>query len=193
MHVSQSAAPTSPAVAIAPSDLELVMRAQAGDTTALAEIYQRYAALVYRYIYKRVGDAEVAEDLQSEVFVKMLESLPRYEERGLPFSAWLYRIAHSRIIDLIRRRRVRKHVALGDYDMPDQRPSLLHSFAEHEALQQSLATLTNEQRQIIELRFWADLSYAEISARTGRSPQAIKALQHRGLQSIARFMSADTA
>src|SRR5258708_34060812 len=92
------------------NDNELVIRAKAGDHTAFAQIYERYAPAIYRYIYFRVGEAELAEDLQAEVFLRMLEGLHRYEDRGWPISAWLYRIARDRTIDIIRRRRNRQHV-----------------------------------------------------------------------------------
>src|SRR4029450_8167658 len=93
-------------------DSELVVRAKAGDHAAFTQIYERYAPAIYRYIYFRIGEAELAEDLQAEVFLRMLEGIHRYEDRGWPISAWLYRIAHDRTIDTMRRRRNPQHVPL---------------------------------------------------------------------------------
>ena len=94
------------------NDSELVVRAKAGDHAAFTQIYERYAPAIYRYIYFRIGEAELAEDLQAEVFLRMLEGIHRYEDRGWPISAWLYRIAHDRTIDTIRRRRNRQQLPL---------------------------------------------------------------------------------
>src|ERR671929_1718081 len=94
------------------NDSELVARAKAGDHSAFTQIYERYAPAIYRYIYFRLGEQEQAEDLQAEVFLRMFEGIHRYEDRGWPISAWLYRIARDRTIDIIRRRRNRQQVPL---------------------------------------------------------------------------------
>jgi RNA polymerase sigma-70 factor (ECF subfamily) len=176
------------------TDSELVIRAKAGDPTAFTAIYERYAAPIYRYIYFRVGEAELAEDLQGEVFLRMLEGMDRYEDRGWPISAWLYRIAHDRTVDTIRRRRNRQHVPLetwsGTCDGPD---STVDVRLDHEELKRMLNDLTDEQRQVILMRFMADLSVQEVAKRLGRTEGSVKALQHRGIQSLARRLSASYA
>ena len=85
---------------------------QTHDPEALTEIYQRYHPVIYRYIYQRVRDIELAEDIASEVFVRMLEGINRFEDRGWPISAWLYRIARDRSIDIIRRQSKRATMPL---------------------------------------------------------------------------------
>ncbi len=166
---------------------ELISRAKAGDHSAVTQIYERYAAAIYRYIYFRVGETELAEDIQAEVFLRMLEGMPRYEDRGWPISAWLYRIAHDRTVDTIRRRRSRRHVPFetweGACDGPEQ---MIGTRLEHEELRQTLGDLTQEQRQVIMLRFMSDMSVQEVAQQLGRSEGSVKALQHRGLQSLAR-------
>ena len=176
------------------SDSELVVRAKAGDPGALTAIYERYSAAIYRYIYFRVGEAELAEDLQAEVFLRMLEGMERYEDRGWPISAWLYRIAHDRTVDTMRRRRSRQHVPLeawsGTCDGPD---SAVDVQLDYEELNQMLNDLTDEQRQVIRLRFMANMSVQEVARKLGRTEGSVKALQHRGIQSLARRLSTNYA
>jgi RNA polymerase sigma-70 factor (ECF subfamily) len=176
------------------TDSELVLRAKAGDPGAFTAIYERYSAAIYRYIYFRVGEAELAEDLQAEVFLRMLEGIQRYEDRGWPISAWLYRIAHDRTIDTLRRRHKRQQVPLeewtGTCDGPD---SDVEVRLDHEELKRMLEELTDDQRQVIYLRFMADMSVQEVAKKLGRTEGSVKALQHRGIQSLARRFSATYA
>ena len=169
------------------TDSELVIRAKAGDQGAFTAIYERYSAAIYRYIYFRVGEAELAEDLQAEVFLRMLEGLHRYEDRGWPISAWLYRIARDRTIDIMRRRRNRQHVPLeawgGSCDGPE---NSVGAQLEYEELNRTLNDLTDEQRQVIQMRFMGEMSIQEVASKLGRTEGSVKALQHRGLQSLAR-------
>lgn len=168
-------------------DSELIKRAQHGDQAAFAQIYDRYAQPLYRYIYFRVGDPDLAEDLQAEVFLRAFESLDRYEDRGWPLSAWLYRIARDRTVDVIRRSRLRQTVPLESWSGACEGPD--HDVVmrlDCEELWRHLCDLTDDQRQVISLRFLADLSIQEVASRLGRSEGAVKALQHRGLQSLAR-------
>ena len=169
------------------NEAELVIRAKSGDHGAFTQIYERYAPAIYRYIYFRVGEAELAEDLQAEVFLRMLEGIHRYEDRGWPISAWLYRIAHDRTVDTMRRRRNRQHVPLeswgGCCDGPE---SSVEVQLDYEELNRMLNDLTDEQRKVIQMRFMADMSIQEVAKTLGRTEGSVKALQHRGLQSLAR-------
>jgi RNA polymerase sigma-70 factor (ECF subfamily) len=172
-------------------DAILVQRAQAGDDAAFTQIYERYAPAIYRYIYGHVQDATVAEDLHAEVFARMFEGLPRYQERGWPISAWLYRIAHDRSIDTLRAQYRRQHISLekwgGMCEGPEQSVGLQ---LDCEELHRSLDTLTTDQRQVIQLRFLAEMSIQEVAQRLGRTEGAVKALQHRGLQTLSRQLRA---
>ena len=169
------------------TDSELVVRAKAGDETAFTQIYERYASAIYRYIYFRVGERELAEDLQAEVFLRMLEGIHRYEDRGWPISAWLYRIARDRTIDTIRRRQSRPQLPLeawgGSCDGPE---TSVGAQLDSEELHHTLTELTDEQRQVIQLRFLAEMSIHEVAHKLNRSEGAVKALQHHGMQSLAR-------
>ena len=98
----------------------LVARAKEGDEIAISQLYRQYAPGIYGYIASRVGDSETAQDLTSEVFLGALEGLPKFEYRGIPFSAWVYRIAHDRIVDHYRRQGRRPTVPLEDEFLPAQ-------------------------------------------------------------------------
>jgi RNA polymerase sigma-70 factor (ECF subfamily) len=176
------------------SDSELVQRAKSGDKLAVSQIYERYAPAIYRYIYFRVGEHQLAEDLQADVFLRMLEGIHRYEDRGWPISAWLYRIAHDRTVDTMRRRRTRQHVPLeswgGACDGPEE---CVDMRLDYEEVKRLMLDLTDEQRQVLYMRFLADMSIQEVATRLGRTEGSVKALQHRGLQSIARRLGPTAA
>jgi RNA polymerase sigma-70 factor (ECF subfamily) len=175
-------------------EADLVGRLKSGDQSAFTQVYERYGPAIYRYIYYRVGEVEVAEDLQSEVFLRMLEGIERYEDRGWPISAWLYRIAHDRTIDTIRRRRARRHVSLESWSGAEDGPeAAFDSKAEYDEVAALLAHLTYEQQQVITMRFSGGMSIQEVAARLGRSEGSVKALQYRGLQSLARLLETQTA
>lgn len=175
-------------------DSELVIRAKAGDHSAVTAIYERYAGAIYRYIYFRVGDAELAEDIQADVFLRMLEGIERYEERGWPISAWLYRIAHDRTVDSIRRRHRRQHVPFetwsGTCDGPDK---IIDLRLDCEELYREMDDLTVDQCQVIRLRFIGELSVQEVAQQLGRTEGSVKALQHRGIQTLARRLTSNVA
>jgi RNA polymerase sigma-70 factor (ECF subfamily) len=172
-----------------PNDMDLIVRARTGDQAAFAQIYERYAPGIYRYLYCRLGEAELAEDLQSEVFMRLFEGLDRYEDRGWPLSAWLYRIAHDRTIDTVRRRRMRQIVPLEDWSATSEGPEhAVVARMDREEIFEMIEKLTDEQRQVIRLRFMAELSIQEVAQKIGRSEGAVKALQYRGIQSLARML-----
>jgi RNA polymerase sigma-70 factor (ECF subfamily) len=162
------------------------------DVTA---IYARYARPLYRFILRRVGEATVAEDLLQDVFVRMLAGLPQYEDRGYPIGAWLYRIAACRVTDWRRtsgrRATIQLHQAeelAGEACLDGEATA-----ADREALQRvlgaTLTQLTAPQATVIRLRFLTDLSTIEVAARLGLTPQAVKALQHRGLAQLRRHLT----
>lgn len=171
------------------NDAELIKRAKSADPHALELIYERYSSAIYRYIFFRVRDAELAEDLRAEVFLRMLEGINRYEDRGWPISAWLYRIAHDRTIDTLRRRYKRPQLPLEEWsDTCDGPDSTVDAKLDQEELRQTIDQLTESQRQVILMRFMGELSVQEVAQRLGRTEGAIKALQHRGLQNLARML-----
>ncbi|WP_129633160.1 RNA polymerase sigma factor [Candidatus Oscillochloris fontis] len=176
----------------APSGLspEVIRRAQQSDPQALSAIYERYAADIYRYIYFRVNDHELARDLQSDVFVRMLEGIDRYEDRGWSISSWLYRIAHDRMIDVLRRRERMPMVSLDTWveQIEDPRDNEIEVSAQRAGLERALSQINPIQAQVLRLRYIYDLSIAETARQMGRSEGSIKSLQYRAQQSLGRVL-----
>src|SRR6185295_2101285 len=141
-----------------------------------AELYERHFPAVYAYVSRRVPDRTRAEDLTSDVFHKALAALPRYESRGAPFAAWLYRIASNEIADF-RRRSARDFVAL-DRDPPAEAGDDDADTAPRRAfLSRSIDDLPADQRRVVLLRFFEQQSIREIATELGRTPGAVKQLQ----------------
>lgn len=172
---------------------ELVLLAKAGDAEAFGHLYETYLDRIYRYIYFRVTDEQTAEDLISQVFTKAWENLDRYQPSGRPFIAWLYTIAHNTVIDHYRTRKdtvaIENTLSLAsDSPSPDEQVEL-HFEADN--LRSALQTLTLEQQQVVVLKFIAGLTTDEIAAQLRKSPGAIRALQMRALQALAKQMEKD--
>lgn len=173
------------------ADSELIARAQAFEPEAVSELYRRYADLIYRYIVYRVGDSSTAEDLLGDVFVRALERLPEYRELGRPFEAWLYSIAHSKVIDYYRRQKVRKTVVLHEELMAAEAAEPHQLVVQRDDLQRAwgaVAELTDDQQQVVTLRFLANYSIAEVAAQLGKTEGAIKSLQNRALATLRRLL-----
>ncbi|GAB4432245.1 MAG: hypothetical protein OHK0015_19570 [Chloroflexi bacterium OHK40] len=175
-------------------DSELIARAQAYEAEAVSELYRRYADLIYRYIYYRVGDPTVAEDLLADVFLRALEGLPEYRERGRPFEAWLYSIAHNKVVDHFRRQRVRRssplHEGLAAEPGAEPQQQALQREAQRLAWG-AVARLTDDQQQVVTLRFIAGYSIAEVAEQLGKTEGAIKALQSRALAALRKLLGDD--
>jgi RNA polymerase sigma-70 factor (ECF subfamily) len=171
-------------------EADLIRRARELEESALSELYRRYADDIFRYIYYRVGDQTVAEDLTSEVFIRVLQGLPDFTFRGVPFSAWLYRIAHARVVDHFRRQKVRDHLPL-DEQLPsaEQRPeSAVELEEDYRTLLDAIRQLTEDQQQVLLLKFVEGYSNAEIAAILDKTEGAVKSLQHRALASLQRTL-----
>jgi len=171
---------------------ELVARAQRGDSAAFAALYEAYAPLVYRFLRRRLdGSDEVVQDLTADVFVKVYEKLDRYVERGLPFTAWLYRLAHNHLVDYLRTLPRYQASSLDETVEVAEHTSgsAFGRILDQQALQPALARLTAEQRETVELRFFEGLSVAETAARMGRSDEAVKKLQARALANLRRSLA----
>jgi RNA polymerase sigma-70 factor (ECF subfamily) len=169
----------------------MVARAKQRDPEAVSWIYERYAPMVRRYVSPRIGDATLAEDICNDVFVRVLESIERYEDRGWPLSAWLYRIAYARTMDILRQRRRRQAIPLDDSAI-DPGESFDERVLAHIAyieLQELMDILTSDQRMVLQLRFDEQRSLAEVAQSLGRSVGSVKALQHRGLARLAEALA----
>jgi RNA polymerase sigma-70 factor, ECF subfamily len=171
-------------------EAELVVRLRAHDESAIRYVYRRYSDGIYRFALYQTADPMLAEDVVGEVFARMMESIGTYSYRGTPISAWLYRIARNLIVDQQRRRgRLRP--------LEDADPGRLVSANPIEAAESELrwqeladllAALTEEQRQVILLKFVESLDNREVAAIIGRSEGSVKSLQHRALRSLKRLL-----
>jgi RNA polymerase sigma-70 factor (ECF subfamily) len=168
----------------------LIERAKRYDQKAISELYKRHVQSIYRYIYYRVGDVNVAEDLTADVFLRALEGLEGFTYRGIPFSAWLYRIAHARAMDHFRQQAKRELLPLDEgLAATGKGPqAAFEAKLDHEELQSAIAQLTTDQQQVIILKFVEELSNAEVARILGKSEGAVKSLQHRALKSLQRIM-----
>ena len=175
-----------------PEQQALLERARRADTAALGEIYDQYAERIYAYIYHRVGQAELAEDLTGQAFMRMLEAIRSGQAWKTSFSGWLYRIAHNLVIDHYRRRGRATFVDIDEVapiSTTEGDPSTsVQARLERENLRTALNQLTDEQAQVITLRFLDDLSIAEVATIMARNEGAIKALQYRAVLALRRIM-----
>ena len=172
------------------AEWEIVRRAQGYDEDALQSLYETYYPKIYSYAFLQMGDVQAAEDLASDVMLKMIESIKSYQFKGLPFGAWVFRIARNRLIDLHRRRKRR-----GEVDLSETLASTLASpqsmaerALERGQLQVALKHLTDEQRQVVVLKFIQGFDNRSIGRIMGRSEGAIKSLQHRALHALRRVL-----
>lgn len=166
----------------------LIKRAQRGDAEAFAQLYRAHVQLIFRYIMARVNNRQLAEDLTSDVFIRALEGLGNYHDQGKPFLAWLYRIAQARVIDHYRQASRRPtEVNVDDQPLPVENSldaGLAHRQAA-QALRAAIAGLTEDQRQVVILRFVEGYRVDEVAAILGKQPNAVKALQFRALRALA--------
>lgn len=165
------------------------------DRAAFGELYERYARKVYNYIYYRVGNHHDAEDLTARVFHRALLHIQTYVERGLPFQAWLYRIAHNLVANWHRDRNRRKVIPLDEFvaarlreDAPD---GATEAREEQERLMRAIRELPEERQQLLILKFVDRLSNQEIGEIMDRSEGAIKSLYHRTLLSLRETLEED--
>jgi RNA polymerase sigma-70 factor (ECF subfamily) len=168
----------------------LLVEAAQKDPTRFAELYEINFERVYAFVTRRVGDRDAAEDLTSEVFHKALANLRRFEWRGVPFAAWLLRIAGNAIAD--RAQRAGKELAVDDPPELSEEASALVDLEEVEyraRLFRLVDELPADQRRVIAMRFAEEKSIREIAEAFGRTEGAVKQLQFRGLQSLRAQIS----
>jgi RNA polymerase sigma-70 factor, ECF subfamily len=174
--------------------VRLVRGAQAHDPRAFDQLYEHFADALYRYFYYRSSDQHVAEELVSEVFLKMVEAIRQFKlpdkAQARAFSAWVFRIAYTKLIDHYRQQK-RQTVELDDtLPAPYTADEVVDRSLEHAELRDAIRRLTPEQQQVVLLRFVERLSTEEVAAITGQKVGAVKAMQHRALNSMAKMLGA---
>ncbi len=175
------------------SDARLVEQAKA-DPAVFGQLYERYVERIYSYIYYRTGNQHDAEDLTAKVFYQAMRHLPRFVQRGLPFSSWLYRIAHNVVANWYRDRSRRRTVSLDGLAAPGHLldDGLLQRVAQDErrlVLAEAIRRLPAERQELLILKFVEQLPNAQIGQIMGRSEGAIKSLYHRTLLALREDLS----
>jgi RNA polymerase sigma-70 factor (ECF subfamily) len=174
-----------------PREEQTVLLAVKGDEQAFAQLYDAYVDSIYRFIYLRVEDQQTAEDITSNVFLKSWEKLGSYQPRGVPFRAWLFRIARNAVIDHYR---TRKEIApleavVNTYDESSMPVSEHVSVRiEAEKIMTLMNGLTEDQRNVLTLKLVHGLNTKEVAKALGKRQGAVRALQMRGLQALTKLM-----
>jgi RNA polymerase sigma-70 factor (ECF subfamily) len=166
---------------------QAVVRAKQGDREALRFLYVHYADHVYGYVASIVRDEHEAEDVTQQLFAKLMTALPKYEPREVPFSAWIIRVARNVALDHMRQRRAIpcEEVRQLDVHTQDDDSSRMRSLG----LRDALATLPEEQRQVVVMRHLVGLTPGEIANRLGRTEPSIHGLHHRGRGALRTALS----
>lgn len=168
----------------------LLQRVKANDPGALAELYDQFAPALYTYIYRRVGEQRLAEDLTSEVFVKALSALRKGQFASQSLPGWLYRLAHNQVIDHYRRQK--PDAPLEEWlPAPDDVPEAARRRHWQARLREVLPRLTEEQQHVIVLRFGEGQSASEVARALGKTEESIRGLQHRALAALRRWLGED--
>jgi len=175
-----------------PDEKELVEQAKT-DPQAFGVLYERYVTKIYTYIYYRTGNQQDAEDLTAKVFHKALNHLDSYKDRGHPFSAWLYRIAHNLVANWHRDHQKKKHITLDEVNLVSgSQSNPYHSMIkteEADLLRQAISQLPPIRQQLLMLKFIEGESNAEIGRILNRSEGAIKSLYHRTLVALKAILA----
>lgn len=174
---------------------DLVDKAREHDPEAFGKLYDFFVDKIYRYIFYRVGRAADAEDLTEDVFMKAFEAIGRYEWREVPFSAWLFRIAHNSVTDHFRRQARKPEVVLGEMpEIPEDETAVEQYAAKmmQEQVRSAITQLTIDQQNVIILKFFAGLSNKEVASFLGKTAESVKALQHRALRSLNRILEGES-
>ena len=173
-------------------EADLVQRAQKQDNQAFTQLYEMYFDKIYRYVSFRVNNEMESEDLTQQVFMKVLNSISSYKIQGLPFSAWVYRIAHNLVVDFMRQQNKKGTVDIDGLQLvsPAEDPQhVIERRLDLEEVKKASRSLTASQQEVISLRFTSDLSINECAKIMGKSEGAIKALQHSAVLALRKAMA----
>lgn len=174
---------------------EIVDRARAGDRGAMDALYDLYLDRIYRYVVVRVKNPSDAEDITAEVFVRVIEALPRFQWQDVPFVSWVFRIAHNQVVSHYRRVQARPtQTPIDDIDFVDQQAGperLVEHQLTMEEVAQAAQKLPEQQRRVIELRFGAGLSVRETAQALGKSENNVKVLQFKAIAKLQKLLGAE--
>ncbi len=173
------------------------LKNEAGKEARLAGLYDEYFDKIARYAYARIGDRTAAEDIAGEVFLKALESLKHYEERGLPMEAWLFKIAHNQVVDHLRETTKTKTktvpietVEIIDKDDPQ---TAAETNIEMQRVTLAMKQLTADQAEVIRLRFLSGLSSREVGEMLGKNDGAVREMQRAAMEKMRKLLNIEEA
>lgn len=172
-----------------PNEGQLIAQAKAGEKQAVSTLYEAYVQAIFRYVSYRVESDAIAEDITAEVFLRMVQGLPNYQDSGAPFGAWLYRIAANQIADHYRHNRRTVGPISDEHPIDDTDP--LGKAAKNEeraVLRKAMAALSPDFQTLLVLRFMQGLQHSEVAAILNKSEAAIRVMQHRALQALAQAL-----
>ncbi|UCH43025.1 MAG: sigma-70 family RNA polymerase sigma factor [Dehalococcoidales bacterium] len=157
---------------------------------ALAGLYNEYYDKIARYIYVRMGNRAEAEDMAGEVFLKALESLGSYKERGVPMQAWLFRIAHNLVVDYLRRSSRRGIILVDDVEVEAETnpQEIAETNIEMARVSEAMTELTPAQKQVIELRFFGGLTSEEAGKVMNKSSGAVREMQSAAIKRLRELL-----
>ncbi len=168
----------------------LIARSSEGDADAFGELYDRFQPEILRYLVHRVRDRETAEDLAQQVFLKAWQAIPRYEQRGLPFKAWLYRMAHNQMVDHFRTHRPTSDLEGVDVPEDAEAEQRVLETERNERLGAALERLSEDHRRVLVLRFLMEKRAREIGEIMGRKEVTVRGLQMRALRALRKEIEA---
>jgi RNA polymerase sigma-70 factor (ECF subfamily) len=176
---------------------DIVAGAQAAGVEAVGELYDRHHERIFRYIWSRVSNKQLAEDLTGDVFTRMVVNLPKYRPSKAPFRAWLFRIAHNLVIDHYRKVSGGREVSLEQVgDLDDGEGDLAESVAgqmEFEGVWAAMKTLKPIEQEVITLRFMLGLSLREVAMALDKTVGAVKVTQYRGLKELRTVLESEVS
>jgi len=170
-------------------DEQVIQQVKNGDAEAYGVLYDQYAEVIFRYVYSHLENRLDAEDLTEEIFLRAWRALPKYDERGLPFSAFLFRIARNSLIDYYRQRKVVQSIE--DVELQSHEPGpeeTVEVQIENRNLRETIARLREDYRNVLIFRFLSGLSPEETAQVMQRSVGAVRVLQHRALSALKDLM-----
>ncbi|MCX6702314.1 MAG: sigma-70 family RNA polymerase sigma factor [Candidatus Wolfebacteria bacterium] len=174
---------------------DIIKRAIQGEALAFGLLYDHYQPQIYRFVYLKVSHREEAEDLTHQVFLNSWKRLGNYRHQGFPFSSWLYRIARNEIIDFYRTRKNRAYIEeTADTEIGmeplinSEIAEILDTTFEVELVKQAISKLRSTEQDVIIMRFVEDLSPREVADAIGRTPEAIRLIQHRAIKNLRKIL-----
>ena len=169
----------------------LVDRAVKGDADAFGQLYDRFQPEILRYLVIRTRNPDAAEDLAQQVFLKAWRAIPRYQHRGAPFRAWLYRMAHNQMVDYFRSNRPTTDLEGVELPEDSEAESRVLTAETNEVLRAALERLSEDHREVLVQRFLMEKSAREIGDAMGRKEVTVRGLQMRALQALRRELESD--